>query len=84
MSPEELRERMERPEPKFVLLGLSQRVNMLIMGLDNYSAAPSKTQLEQMELVKKAIEDASQKVAKLIAEDVAAMNAAKAPTIHVP
>lgn len=87
-SPEELKEILAKPEPKFQLQGLMQRIGQLTNGLDGYSAAPAKSQLDQMELTKKAVADAAERVDKLVKEDVAAfnkaVNEAKAPAINIP
>ena len=65
-----------------------QRIGQLTNGLDGYSAAPAKSQLDQMELTKKAVADAAERVDKLVKEDVAAfnkaVNEAKAPAINIP
>ncbi len=87
-SPEELKERMAKPEPKFQLPGLAQRISQLTSGIDNFSAAPAKSQLDQIELAKQALEAAGQSIDRLIKDDVAAFNAAvsqaKIPAINIP
>jgi photosystem II stability/assembly factor-like uncharacterized protein len=85
---EELKEELAKPEPKFVLPPLTQRIGQLTNMIDGYSAAPAKSQLDQLALVKAAVAAAAQKVDKLVQEDVAkfnkAVNDANAPAIHIP
>ena len=86
-SPEDLKEQLAKPEPKFQLPGLTQRIGQLTNGLDSFSAAPAKSQLDQIALAKKAVDDAALRIDKLLKEDVAAfnkaVNEAKAPAIHI-
>ena len=86
-SPEELKDQLAKPEPKFQLPALTQRIGQLANGLDSFSAAPAKSQLDQIALAKKAVEDAALRIDKLLKEDVAAfnkaVNEAKAPAIHI-
>jgi photosystem II stability/assembly factor-like uncharacterized protein len=87
MSPEERKEALLRPEPDFVLQPLSNRVNQLVNQIDSFAAAPSKTQLEQMALVKTAIATTGVSLDKLRDQVVKfndAMNAAKIPFVPVP
>lgn|GEM_PF-2151742 len=87
-SPEELKERLAKPEPKFQLPALAQRIAQLTSGIDSFSAAPAKSQLDQIELTRKALEAAAQTLDKLVKEDVAAFNAAiseaRIPAIQIP
>ncbi|MCX6610013.1 MAG: hypothetical protein NTW74_04075, partial [Acidobacteria bacterium] len=87
-SPEELKERLSKPEPKFQLPGLTQRIAQLTSGIDSFSAAPAKSQLDQIELAKQALDAAARSIEKLVKEDVAAFNAAisqaKIPAINLP
>ncbi len=86
-SPEEMKELLKKPEPKFVLPPLNQRINQLINTIDGFSAAPAKSQVDQIALVKTAVADASQRVDKLVKEEVArfnkAVNEAQAPAIYI-
>lgn len=87
-SPEEMKEILAKPEPKFTLPPLPQRINQMINTLDNFSAAPAKSQLDQIALIRTALADTAQKIDKLIKEDVAsfnkAVNDAQSPAIYVP
>ena len=84
MSPEEL----AKPEPDFVLPGIAQRIQGAIRDLESISAAPGKVQLQQFELIKVALADATRLVDKLVTEDVAqlnkAMTDAKVPYLAIP
>ena len=83
-SPEEL----AKPEPDFVLPGLAQRIQGAMRDLESVSAAPSKVQLQQVDLVKQALSAASKSVDKLVKEDVVqlnkAMSDAQVPYVSVP
>ena len=83
-SPEDL----AKPEPDFVLPALAQRIQGAIRDLESMSASPGKVQLQQVELVRQALGDATKSVDKLVNEDVAqlnkAMSAAQVPYIAVP
>jgi hypothetical protein len=87
-SPEELKERLSKPEPKFQLPALTQRIAQLTNGIDSFSAAPAKSQLDQIELARQALDAAAQSIDKLVKEDVAAFNVAvsqaKIPAINIP
>ena len=84
VSPEEL----AKPEPDFVLPGIAQRIQGAIRDLESISAAPGKVQLQQFELIKVALADATRLVDKLVTEDVAqlnkAMTDAKVPYLAIP
>jgi len=85
--PEERKAELLKPEPDFILPALMQRVQQQISGLENFAAAPSGQQLKQMENIKAAISDATQRVEKMRAEAVRlndALNAAKVPFLVVP
>jgi hypothetical protein len=83
-----MKEILAKPEPKFTLPPLPQRINQMINTLDNFSAAPAKSQLDQIALIRTALADTAQKIDKLIKEDVAsfnkAVNEAQSPAIYVP
>ncbi len=53
---------------------LTQRVAFLLISLDGYTAAPTATQLEEMEAVAKQLPDAVAQVQKLVMEDLPALN----------
>jgi len=87
MSAEERKEMLSRPEPAFVLQPIVNRVTQLINQIESFSAAPSRTQLEQIAIVKQAIAGAGQKIDELRQQVVKfndAMNAAKVPFVPVP
>lgn len=81
-------EELGKPEPDFILPGISQRIQGATRDLESVSAAPSKVQLQQVELIKQALADATKAVDKLVKEDVAqlnkAMSDAQVPYIAVP
>ena len=81
-------EELSKPEPDFVLPGIAQRIQGAIRDLESVSAAPSKVQLQQVELIKQALADATKSVDKLLKEDVAQLNKsmsdAQVPYISVP
>lgn len=84
LSPEEL----AKPEPDFVLPALATRIQGSLRDLESVSAAPTKTQLQQIDLVKAALADATKSIDKLVKEDVAkfnkAMTDAQIPYLSVP
>src|SRR5262249_40543431 len=87
VSREERLAEMAKPEPDFVLPALNQRVQQMINGLESYSAAPAKSQMEEIALTQTAIADAGKKMDTLRAEVTKfndAMNAAKVPFVPVP
>lgn len=87
VSREERLAELAKPEPDFVLPALNQRVQQMINQLEGYSAAPAKSQLDQIELTKTAIADAGKKMDALRAQVTKfndAMNAAKVPFVPVP
>ena len=53
---------------------LTQRVGFLLGGLDGFTAAPTATQLEEMEAVGKLLPDALAQVQKLVMEELPALN----------
>lgn len=67
---------------------LSQRATQLLFTIENTSAAPTEWELAQIELLSTKIPAAADEVRKLIAEDLAALNAmmmeAKIPHIQGP
>ncbi len=86
-SPEERKAELLKPEPDFILPALMQRISQSVQQLESYAAAPSPSQLHQIELVKSAVADASRRFDKLRDEVVKfndAMNAAKVPFVSVP
>jgi hypothetical protein len=87
VSPEERQAMLSRPEPDFVLQPLATRVTQLTDELQSFSAAPSKSELDQIAVVKQAIAEARQKLTALGQEVTKlndAMNAAKVPFVPVP
>jgi hypothetical protein len=53
---------------------LTQRVAFLLISLDGFTAAPTATQLEEMEAVGKLLPDAVAQVQKLVMEELPALN----------
>jgi hypothetical protein len=86
-SADERKAELLKPEPDFVLPVLMQRVSSQISGLEEFSAAPSDTELQQIALVKAALAVAARKVDAMreqVTKFNEAMNAAKVPFIAVP
>jgi photosystem II stability/assembly factor-like uncharacterized protein len=86
-SAEERKAELAKPEPDFVLPGLTQRIGQQMQGLESFAAAPAESQLKQIALVKIAIADASRSMDQLRDQVVKfndAMNAAKVPYVAVP
>ena len=71
-----------------MLPGLAQRIQGAMRDLESVSAAPSKVQVQQVDLIRQALAAASASVDKLVKEDVAqlnkAMSDAQVPYVSVP